>query len=282
MTLPQTKQIAIECRKLCYSINNQPLLNDVDCAFSAGAIHVLLGKNGAGKTTLLHLLAKEIKPSRGEVFWREKLLAEYSFTDLATQRAVLPQRQVLAFSISVQQLIALGVEAGQHFRNNEQKRLIIHQLLMLCDLDELADRDMLSLSGGEQQRAQIARVLAQIWPVPASVDFKKTAQKILQPLHFDGRWLLLDEWTTGLDLQHQVHFVTLFKQLAAQGLGIIMSVHDINLAWQLADFAYLLDNGALVASGEKTEVMSKPNLQQLFAIELNEVDTEKGKLFFCG
>lgn len=219
---------------LVFEAQGTALLKGVSGEFTGGGIHAIVGQNGAGKTTLLRCLSKELTPQAGQISLQQRNLRDWSFAELAQSRAVLSQQQELAFAFSVTQLIELGLEVVGGTPAQRQARLKV--LLDMCDLQALAERNYLTLSGGEQKRAQLARVLAQLWPEDWQVDDA-----------FAGKWLLLDEWSDGLDLKHQVQIGCLLKQLAAKGLGVVMILHDLNQVAQWADRVLLLKGGEVVA-----------------------------------
>ncbi len=243
----------IEVSALSFSVADKRMLNQVSAQFSSAQIHCILGQNGAGKTTLLKCLSKELTPSEGSVLWASHPLQSLSYAQLALQRAVLSQSAELAFSFTVEQLVRLGVEVRGHCVQAPQ---IIRSVLQVCDMQHLQERDYLTLSGGEQQRAQLARVLAQIWPVESQA-----------PHTFIGKWLLLDEWTAGLDIKHQQQLARYFKEWAAQGLGIIMVLHDISFAAQLADQCLILQAGKVYSQGHVLDCLTQASLRE--ALEIN-------------
>jgi len=135
-------------------------------------------------------------------------------------------------------------------------------VLNAMDIEHLKERDVLTLSGGEQKRAQLARVLAQIWP-----------SSFEHPQAFEGKWLFLDEWSDALDLKHQVHIGCLFKQLVQKGLGIIMVSHDLNQVLHLTDTCTLLKKGQLFAQGPTHKVMNDQTLTEVFDLSVQVVKT---------
>lgn len=258
---------AIVCQNLGYVVQGNSLVNQLNSKFLAGQISVILGKNGAGKSTLLSLLTKELEPHHGEILWQEQPLNSISVAELAQQRAVLPQLQNMVFSISAQQLIELGAEVQEDCKTHPQYiQQITQEVMQVCDVSHLAHRDVMTLSGGEQKRVQLARVLAQIWPLKAmSTNHSKP---------FEGKWLFLDEWTTSLDLHHQQQLATLFTKWAQQGLGIIMALHDLNLTSQLADNVKILKAGKLVLEGEPTVVLTPHNIYLTLGLNVVSVPLE--------
>ncbi len=237
---------------------NTALLSHVSCRFNAGNIYAILGQNGAGKSTLLKCLSYEMVPSEGEVYWNNRSLNDWSYAELARSRAVLSQANELAFSFSVEALVQLGEEVVQ--RSSQEASKVVESVLAVCDLLSLRHRDYLTLSGGEQKRAQLARVLAQIWPTASSA--KEGGE------FFCGKWLLLDEWTAGLDIKHQQALARYFKQWANQGLGIIMVLHDIGFAAQLANTCLILKSGRVFAQGRTEEVLTQPVLTEALEIHV--------------
>lgn len=250
---------SIHCQNLSYQVQNTYLINQINCEFEPAKINVILGKNGAGKSTLLALLSKELLPSVGSIIWQDKPLSQINYANLAQQRAVLPQLQSPAFSISVQQLVELGAQVQQGL-NAQQILQICEKVMQVCDVVSLAQRDLMQLSGGEQKRAHLARVLAQIWPIEAF------DTGLVKP--FINRWLFLDEWTNNLDLHHQQSLAHIFKKLAAQGLGVIMVLHDINLCAQIADKVLLLNQGTLFKQGKVSEILTNQIIQQALNLEV--------------
>lgn len=253
----------IRCQNLTYQVQSSILLEEVNSTFNSGDISVILGKNGAGKSTWLSLLSKELTPSSGQILLQDTPLDSCSFAELALQRAVLPQLQNMVFSLKVQQLVKLGAEVQQQ---PSQADLITQAAMQVCDIEHLAERDVVTLSGGEQKRVQLARVLAQIWPLEPLRTNQNNA--------FAGKWLFLDEWTSGLDLHHQQLLASYFKRWAQQGLGVVMVLHDLNLTSQLADKVKILKAGKLVSEGDTKEVLTPENIVQTLDFKTISVDID--------
>ncbi len=264
---------------LSYSVQKNRMLHQVDAQFASGKIHAILGQNGAGKSTLLRCLSKELIPTAGAVQWHGHPLKSLSYAQLALQRGVLSQSVELTFSFTVAQLIRLGVEVrgdlSEEVRNdvhitnrdaNEQAEQAMEEVLQVCDLQHLQERDYLTLSGGEQKRAQLARVLAQIWPIDAEA-----------PEAFKGKWLLLDEWTASLDIKHQQRLGRTFKMWAQQGLGIIMVLHDVGFAAQLADHCLLLKSGQVFTQGDVVSCLTEANLRDALEITVQVTASASGR-----
>ncbi len=232
-------------------IGDTQLLHELSLDFPAHHLCMIVGPNGAGKTTLLRTLAGDITPTTGTIDLDGKSLADWSIRELALSRAVLPQHSSLDFPFSVLDVVLMG--RLPHPTDGKTNREIAIEMLQCCDCHHLAERSFPTLSGGEQQRVQIARVLAQIWWEPAS----------------SNRYLLLDEPVSALDLSHQHQLLEQLRNLTRQkGLGVICTLHNLNLAAQFADRCLILDSGRVVADGMPAEVFTVETLRRVFGLDM--------------
>ena len=245
----------IKVQDLTLTQQHNPILQEVSCQFSAGNISVLLGKNGAGKSSLLNCLSGWQSINSGVILWEEQKLKSFSSQQLATKRAVLEQDLQRPIGLTVRDLISLGLEVNA-------TPCSLQQLVEWCDLTELLERPLIQLSGGELQRAHLARVVAQI--LPPSRDLS-------------GKWLLLDEWASAMDLEHQRAWLQKFKHWQSRGLGIIMIVHDLQLAQSIADEILLLKKGKVFASGSVSEVMNAQTLSLGLDIQVAQYQNSEGE-----
>jgi len=245
-------------------------LSPLDLRWHGGQLVALLGPNGSGKSTLLGALAG-ILPADGAVLLGGEVLTDLSWPELAKRRAMLPQRQPQLFHIPVFQVLSLGLGQGvASARQNEA----IGALCEALELEALLARDFSRLSGGEQQRVLIARTLLQVWP-----SLNPTGKVLLldEPLA-TGKVLLLDEPLAGLDLHHQLALLRLLKTLAAQGLLVVLAIHDINLAIDWADRILCLQQGAVVREGG-VELVDEALLAQVFQIRTDRIEAA-GRVWF--
>ncbi|WP_198650527.1 heme ABC transporter ATP-binding protein [Saccharospirillum mangrovi] len=225
-------------------------LSDVSVSVKAGEVLALIGQNGAGKSSLLQLLSGELTPSSGTVRLHDKALRAWNGPDRARLLAVLPQHHRLNFDFQVADVVALG--RYSHATGRARDDAIVADALALCDLTDFAERHIHTLSGGERQRVHLARVLAQIWDAQPEGD----------------RFLLLDEPASGLDLHHQQTLFQAVRQFARRGVGVLLVVHDLNLAAHYADRILLLNRGHAVCSGTPDSVLTAANIQQHFGLEV--------------
>lgn len=225
------------------------LLQEVSLTLHPGQLHVLLGANGAGKSTLLKIFSGEWRADSGKVTLDEQPLQSFSTSEQARRRAVLPQQDMLDFGFTIRELVALGRSMALRGSSAYEKELI-DTVMQETGTLEFSQRSYLCLSGGERRRAQLARVLAQIWDVPQAV-------------------LLLDEPTHSLDLPHQHTLMLLLRKLANKGFAILASLHDLNLTAAYAQRVSLIANGRLIASGSPEQTLTEPHLKAVYSPTLN-------------
>lgn len=220
-------------------------------SFPSGLVHALLGPNGAGKSTLLSVLAGLDESLMGKVCLDGQRLADWDVLELARRRALLTQAHQVPFDFVVADIVGMGRYPHAHCPHPQEPSLVTRSLAMAEAL-HLLDRRYETLSGGEKARVQLARVFAQITPCPGDE----------RP-----RWLLLDEPTAALDLAHQHALMRLLRRLAhTQGMGVLVVLHDLNLADAYADEAWVLQGGELRASGGHEQVLQPGLIQSVWGL----------------
>jgi iron complex transport system ATP-binding protein len=234
---------------LSYRAGSRQLLHYVSLQARPGELLVVLGANGAGKSTLLRLLSGDLRPSGGSIAFEGQPLPAIPAAALARRRAVLTQQHVLSLAFRVRELVLLGRYPYFRGQPTAHDHAVVAEALALVGLGELAERSYPTLSGGEQQRAQLARVLAQVWEA-------------------DGGFLLLDEPLTGLDLHHQHHTLAVARTLVQRGFGVVAVLHDLNLAAQYADRLLLLRQGEVVASGPPAAVLTPAHVEHAYGLRV--------------
>ena len=245
-------------------IGAHQLLDNFSAAFAPGELAMVVGPNGAGKTTLLRCLDGELAPSSGSVELAHRPISQWPRMELARRRAVLPQQSTLDFPFSVNDVVLMG--RMPHPTSEADNRAIAAEVLAWCDCAPLGERAYTSLSGGEQQRVQTARVLAQIYHAPES-SAESSAES--SSASSSECFLLLDEPASALDLSHQYALLRLLKRLSARDkIGIVCTLHNLNLVAQFADRAVVIDRGMLVADGAPMEVFTEETLSHVFNLEV--------------
>ena len=222
------------------------LLEDINASAAVGELIVLLGPNGAGKSSLLRLLAREFSDYRGLITFSGQPLSQWSGPSLAARRAVMPQHTPVAFPFAAAEVVALGLPGRS---SGDTAHPAVTALMRMLQVEHLAWRFYSGLSGGEQQRVQLARVLAQLWLTPGP------------------KLLLLDECTSALDPAQQYRVMSLLAALARRGdFCVIAACHDLPLAASAATRLWLLEHGRLVADGAPAEVMQPARLERVYGI----------------
>jgi iron complex transport system ATP-binding protein len=237
-----------EAKNISVQFGAKKILDEVTLEINPGEVVALLGANGAGKSTLLKTFCGEVKLKSGEVFLENRRLETWDYHELARKRAVLSQHSTLAFPFTAREVALLG--RNPHIRGRESKKdlEIINDALKLVEAEHLAGQSFPTLSGGEQQRVHLARVLAQIWEKPEN----------------SPRYLFLDEPTSSLDLSHQHLTLQIAQKLSRENTGVIVVLHDLNLAANYADRICLMKNGKFFREGIPAEILTAPNIKAVF------------------
>lgn len=225
---------------------------------AAGECLALLGPNGAGKTTLLNTIAGLCPPSVGEVRIEGRPLARWDSLELARCRGLLSQHHGDHFSSSVLQTVLIGrhPHLGRWGWEGEADEGLARRALAEVGLEGFEQRDILTLSGGERQRVAIAALLTQA-----------------------PRLFLLDEPSNHLDLHFQISMLDLFRRRANAGCGVVMVLHDVNLAARYADQVILLDGRGGVKAGSRDAILREDLLGAAYGHGLRRFDCD-GRMVF--
>lgn len=249
--------MSIELDNVSLSMGSKLIISKVSLSIIPGEVLAVLGPNGAGKSSVFKVIAGEYKHYKGQVSLNKQPLLDYTANQRAKMMGILPQSSQLAFAFSVYEVVLLG--RLPHSTGRQKDREIAFAAMQKADVEHLSQALYPSLSGGEKQRVQLARVLCQIWQ--ESVE--------------GNRYLLLDEPTSALDLSHQHHTLALARELASQGVGVLSILHDLNLAAQYADKVLLLGKGKVVEQGPVEKVMTAQKITDLYGIDVSVTNHPK-------
>ena len=216
------------------------LVDRVSLDLQPGTLTAVLGPNGAGKSSLVRLLSGETPPDAGTVTLDGRPLAEWEPEMLARRRAVLSQSVTLSFPLGAAEVAMLGRAPHRARATRAESLKAVERALLAADALHLSGRSYPSLSGGEQQRVQFARVLAQL-------------DDDADP---SPRYLILDEPTSSLDIRHQAQLLALARGLARRGWAVMTVLHDPNLAAVHADTIVLMRDGRVLTAGPPWTVMT--------------------------
>lgn len=249
----------IECRQVACGYPGRHVLSEVALSVQSGETVALLGKNGSGKSTLLKTLCRLLLPLHGQVLLGGRDLRTLSFSEIARRVATVPQEEHPQFPFTALEVVIMGrLPYAAGLLDSREDAEAARNAMAEADCEDLADRPVIELSGGEKQRVWIARALAQGAPL-----------------------LLLDEPTSHLDVAHQLAFASLVEKLGAKGYGVIAAVHDLNLAASFAARALLLDGGRVVLDGTMEETLQSSALEHAYGARFEVVRHGSGLRVFA-
>jgi iron complex transport system ATP-binding protein len=245
-----------------YRVGDARILDDVSVRFRPGRFNVILGPNGAGKSTLLRLATGLTRPTSGDVRYDDRPLVSFGARPLARMRAVLSQHVELAFPLPAGDVVMMGRYPHYGRVPAASDREIVRQALDLVGMVDKRDQPYPTLSGGEQQKVQLARVLAQIWP------YEDRAAG-------EHRYLFLDEPTSSLDVHYQLHLLDAARGLLAHDCTVVAILHDLNIAFSHGDHFVLLDAGRVALEVERADDIPAEVLERVFRVRVRRmVDPE--------
>lgn len=224
------------------------LLRNISLTVEPGRVTAVVGPNGAGKSSLMRVMTGDMAVTGGTVTLNNSPLGEWPMEQRARMLAVLPQHTVLDFPFTAREVVALG--RTPHDTGTARDREIVQQALKIVDAAYLDKRYYTQMSGGEKQRVQLARVLAQIW----------------EPCETGDRFLIMDEPTSAFDLCHQQMTLDIVESVSQQGVGVLMVLHDLNLAARCAHNLVVLSCGAIAAQGAPGDVLTEQLLAEVFSV----------------
>ena len=251
----------LQVENLSFKIKEKKILVQAGFQVHEGEFVGIIGPNGSGKSTLLKNVYKVLKPQEGTIMFMNRDLLTMSNREMAQQLAVVIQEQEASFDFTVEEVVMMGRHAKKKMMEseNEADREIVHQTLRATGLYEIREQSFITLSGGEKQRAFIARALVQDTPC-----------------------LLLDEPTNHLDIKYQLELMNLVK---AQKKTVVAVIHDLNIASMYCDRLYALKEGKIVASGTPKQVLTPEFIKEVYEVEAEIVDDTRGQsriLFYSG
>ena len=246
--------MTIRAISISAEIDGIPLLSDMSLEIVPGEVLALVGPNGAGKSTLLSVLAGDLNPVQGSVFYNKRNIAQLDVQERAHYRSVMSQALPMVFDFSVKDIVEMGwLHNGQHFYSDHFKSAV-QQIVDQCNISSLINRRFNTLSGGEQKRVHFARALLQLWKCEDSLEAK---------------YLMLDEPLANLDIRHELSLLAVIRKAAASGIGVLIVLHDLNLAAKFADKVAMLNQGRIVGLGVPEDVLTTQLLTSVYDVPVN-------------
>lgn len=249
----------LELKNIRVVKNKKEILKNVTVSLKPHTLTVVIGKNGSGKSTLLSCLTGESK-YQGTIHFDDKDLALMPKRQRAAYISFLPQ-SLPSVPITVENLVAMGrtpyVDMGKNLSEKDEEQ--IEKAIADTGIETIRHKKLTEISGGEKQRAYIAMVLAQ-----------------------NTRVIALDEPTTYMDIQFQKELRSLLTELKEKHKKTLITVmHDLSMAAEIADCIILLDEGRVVCSGKKEEVLQSGKIESTFGVKKYEIELDgKRKLIF--
>ena len=256
--MDQPSEISLSCRNVDIAVPGRSLVQQLKLDIVASEFLAVLGPNGVGKSLSLHALAGLRDPDDGQIKLDGQPISGLSRQQIAARLALLPQYTEDVFPATVSDTVMIGrhPHIGRFQWESALDREIARTALQEVDLNDMAHRDIGTLSGGERRRLAVAQVLTQ-----------------------DPAIYLLDEPTNHLDPQHQLDVLRIFKEKARGGAAIVASLHDVNLAARFADKCLLLYGDGRWILGDTDTVLTTERLTELYATSMESVSWRDTNLF---
>jgi len=237
-----TSETLLKVESLGWSVDEQLILRDISFAVAKGEFVGVIGPNGAGKSSLLRCIYRKIVSSAGEIHFDNQPISQYSRHQLAQKISVVLQEPPTQFDLTLMDVVRMGLIPNKPLLSfdTEQDISDINSAINKVDLLGKKHQAFNSLSGGEKQRAMIARAILQT-----------------------PQLLLMDEPTNHLDIRHQIEVLELARSME---ITVLVSIHDLNLAATFCDRLILLDQGKIVAYGQPEDVLTESILKQVFSV----------------
>ncbi|MFQ5716341.1 MAG: ABC transporter ATP-binding protein [Nitrospinales bacterium] len=238
----------MQLREVCFSYEEEPVLNDISFQCRRGEFIGVIGPNGSGKSTLLKLMGGILKTNQGRLLFKNRELKDYKTKELAQSISWLPQENQLIFPFKVLDVVLMGRHpylSRLAFEGEEDFR-IAHRAMEMTHVSDFSNRLFNEISGGEKQRVMLAGAIAQ-----------------------EPEMMLLDEPTSSLDIKYQIEILNILKRLNEDdGLTLVLALHDLHLAARFCDRLALLDKGRIVRSGTPDHVLEKEALETVYGIKV--------------
>ncbi|MGA9853005.1 MAG: ATP-binding cassette domain-containing protein [Gammaproteobacteria bacterium] len=245
-----------ELRDIEYRVGEAHILRNVNVRFRPNRFNVILGPNGAGKSSLLKISTGLAKPSSGEVTYAGRPLRSYRTAELARRRAVLSQHVELAFAMPVGEVVMMGRYPHYGRAPSLRDRDIVKRTLALVEMTNKREQTYSTLSGGEQQIVQLARVLAQIWSEDGNDEEK---------------FLFLDEPIAGLDVHYQIHILDIARELLNHHCTVVAVLHDLNTALQYGDSFFMMSGGSVVHETDAADDIRRELIEEVYGVRAHRI-----------
>ena len=246
------------------TLKGKEIINDISFIINCGEVLSIIGPNGSGKSTLMKAIVGDIIPSKGSIKYTGRNLTNISIKELANIRSVMSQSPSILYDFSVMEIIEMGWFNNRINSNSENFISTLNKILLDCDLLDLIERKFNNLSGGEQRRVHFARTLVQLYDDKNSPDSKE-------------RYMFFDEPTANLDIAYEVNMLKILRKKAKEGFGIFITLHNLEMAYNISDRVGIMSKGNLVGLGSPESVYDDLLLSEVYGLPL-EFDKSSQRL----
>ncbi|MFW5904540.1 MAG: ABC transporter ATP-binding protein [Candidatus Saliniplasma sp.] len=233
---------------LQFSYNSHPVLENVDFKIEKGEMLTIIGPNASGKTTLLKCINNILKPQKGSIFIDDKSLNNLTMREIARKIGHVPQSGTESFPTTVFDTVLMGRKPHGGWKPSDKDLEKVSKTIEKLGLEEIAMRNIGEISGGQKQKALIARAVAQ-----------------------NPEILLLDEPTSSLDLKHQLEVLDVVKKQTENRISVVMTMHDLNLAARYSSKILMLNDGKIFAAGG-VDVLNSNNIESVFGVKVDIIE----------
>ncbi|GAO31925.1 ABC transporter ATP-binding protein [Geofilum rubicundum] len=245
----------ITFKNIHFAYHKKPVLKGLSGYIEPGGFYAVIGPNGCGKSTFIKCLNNLLHPQKGEILIHNTSIQKYKSQQLARTIGYVAQSSNMLFPLDVYSTVMLGRRPHVGWLPGVNDRKIVMQVIEKLGLQHKTLTYLNELSGGEQQRVHIARALAQ------------------QPAI-----LMLDEPTSSLDLKYQMEVMKILKEVSQQGITVVASIHDLNLALRFATHFILMKEGRIIEQGEK-DLVTEENVHRIYDTKMRKI-TENESFYF--
>tara|TARA_B100000579_G_C22841428_1_gene861803 strand:- start:2816 stop:3574 length:759 start_codon:yes stop_codon:yes gene_type:complete len=236
--------MSVKIENISFEINNKKILNNISFEIQKGEILAFLGPNGSGKSTIIDILSGTKKKNKGKIFFDNTEIEKINIKTQALIRSTMAQSQQIFYDFSVKEIIELGWIQYEYKNFQDSLTKVSEE----CGISNLLEKNFNNLSGGEQQRIHFARTLIQLYN-----NYKD-----------NNRYFFLDEPTANLDITHEINLIEIIKKKSKEGFGVLIALHDLNLAYNFSDRIALIKDGEIKYIGKPNEVLTETRLQEIY------------------
>lgn len=246
----------LKVEDITFAYEHKKILDRISFHAKPGEVIGILGSNGTGKSTLFKNILLLLKSQKGYVEIDEVNLMEISSRERAKKIAYVPQFMDLIFSITVFDFILMGAKINAQNKDLNIAKKKTAEIIEIFELQDLAFKDMRKMSGGERQRAYIARAFAQ-----------------------EPKVIILDEPTSNLDFKYKNEVLKILSNLAKEKyIAIVIAIHDLNVASKFCDKFLIIKNGIILANGNSNEIFKKEIIEETYDTPVDIIDYKDQKI----